>query len=68
VEEIRRISGGALEIDLEYDSINTFLAGQITVGIDDTVQDYLRKLDKAKAAKQLEAKKKRTKEGRNSGN
>jgi len=61
VEEIARISGGALEIEMDYDSINTFLAGQITVGIDDTVQDYLRKLDKAKAAKQLEAKKKRDK-------
>lgn len=59
VEEIARVSGGTLEIGLDYDSINTFLAGQITVGIDDTVQDYLRKLDKAKAAKQLEGKKKR---------
>lgn len=61
VEEIGRVSGGALEIAMDYDSINTFLAGQITVGIDDTVQDYLRKLDKTRAAKQLEGKKKQEK-------
>ncbi len=67
VEEIGRVSGGALEIDMDYDSINTFLAGQITVGIDDTVQDYLRRLDKAKAAKQLEARKKRGREAGEAG-
>lgn len=58
VEEIARISGGALEIAMDYDSINTFLAGQLTVSVDETVQDYQRKLDKARAAKQLESKKK----------
>lgn len=61
MEEISRISGGSLEIDIDYDNINTFLAGQLTVGIDDTMQNYLRKLDKAKSAKQLEEKKKRGK-------
>lgn len=57
VEEIGQISGGALEIDMSYDNINTFLAGQLTVGVDGAVQDYIRKLDKAKAAKQLEGRK-----------
>lgn len=57
VEEIGQVSGGALEIDMSYDNINTFLAGQLTVGVDDAVQDYIRKLDKAKAAKQLEGRK-----------
>lgn len=61
VEEISRLSDGTLEIDMDYDNINTFLAGQLTVGIDDTMQNYLRKLDKTRAAKQLEEKKKRGK-------
>lgn len=61
MEEISRISGGSLEIDIDYDNINTFLAGQLTVGIDDTMHNYLRKLDKSKTAKQLEEKKKRGK-------
>lgn len=61
VEEISRISDGTLEIDMDYNNINTFLAGQLTVGIDDTMQNYLRKLDKTRAAKQLEEKKKRRK-------
>lgn len=67
VDEIARVSGGALEISMEYGSINTFLAGQLTVSVDETVQDYQRKLDKTRAAKQLEGRKKRTKEGRTSG-
>lgn len=62
VEEIQRISEGSLEIDMEYNNINTFLAGQLTVCVDDAVQDYLLKLNKNKAAKQLEAKKKDRKE------
>lgn len=61
VEEIARISGGALEIAMDYDSINTFLAGQLTVSVDETVQDYQQKLDRARAAKQLESRKKREK-------
>ena len=67
MEEIRQISGGSLDIEIDYDNINTFLAGQLTVGIDDAMQDYRQKLDRAKAAKQLEAKKKRGKEDRESG-
>lgn len=61
VEEIARVSGGALEIAMDYDSINTFLAGQLTVSVDETVQDYQQKLDRARAAKQLESRKKREK-------
>lgn len=68
VDEIARISGGVLEVSMDYDSINTFLAGQLTVAVDETVQDYQKKLDKARAAKQLEGRKKRTKEGRTPGN
>lgn len=61
VEEIARVSGGALEIAMDYGSINTFLAGQLTVSVDETVQDYQKKLDKARAAKQLESRKKQEK-------
>lgn len=61
VDEIARVSGGALEIAMDYDSINTFLAGQLTVSVDETVQDYQQKLDRARAAKQLESRKKREK-------
>jgi len=67
MEEIARISGGALEIAADYSSINTFLAGQLTVSVDETVQDYQKKLSKTRTAKQLESKPKRTKESRNSG-
>lgn len=66
-KEIQEASGGSLRLSLDYDSINTFLAGQMTVGVDETITGYVQKLGRAKAAKQLEAKK-RTKEGRNSGN
>ncbi|MCI8809083.1 MAG: hypothetical protein HFF84_02960 [Oscillibacter sp.] len=56
-EEIRRISGGSLDIELDYNNINTFLAGQITIRIDDAMQEYRKKLEKTKSAKQLEGKK-----------
>ena len=48
-------------MDFDYDDINTFLAGKMNVGIDETMQGYIQKIEKAKAAKQLEGKKKRTK-------
>lgn len=60
VEEIENIADGSIRMDFTYDNINTFLAGQMTVGIDDTVQDYIQKIEKTKSAKQLEAKKKRS--------
>lgn len=60
VEEIEGIAGGSIHMDFAYDNINTFLAGQMTVGIDDTVQGYIQKIEKTKSAKQLEAKKKRS--------
>ena len=59
VEEIENISGGSLHMSFEYDNINSFLAGKMTVGIDQTMQDYARKLERTRAAKQLEAGKKR---------
>jgi len=58
VEEIEDISGGSLSMEFDYDNINTFLAGQMTVGIDETIEEYRDKLDRAKAAKALEEKKK----------
>ena len=61
VEEIENISGGSIRMEFDYDDINTFLAGKMNVGIDQTMQGYIQKIEKTKAAKQLEGKKKRTK-------
>ena len=61
VEEIENISGGSIHMEFDYDDINTFLAGKMNVGIDQTMQGYIQKIEKTKAAKQLEGKKKRTK-------
>lgn len=62
VEEIENISSGSLRMEFEYDNINTFLAGQMTVGIDDTMSEYIQKIEKSRTAKQLEGKKKRTRQ------
>lgn len=59
VEEIEDISGGSLRMEFEYDNINTFLAGQMTVGIDKTMEEYLQKLNRAKTEKRLESRKKK---------
>ena len=61
VEEIESISGGSLQMSFEYDNINTFMAGQMTVGVDDTMTDYIQKLEKTKATRQLESRNKRRK-------
>ena len=61
VEEIENISGDFIRMEFDYDDINTFLAGKMNVGIDQTMQGYIQKIEKAKAAKQLAGKKKRTK-------
>ncbi len=61
VEEIENISAGGLQLSFDYDNINTFLAGKMTVGIDQTMTDYLQKLENTKSAKQLEAKKRKKK-------
>ena len=61
VEEIENISGGSFRMGCASDDINTFLAGKMNVGIDQTMQGYIQKIEKTKAAKQLEGKKKRTK-------
>ena len=61
MEEIENISGGSIHMEFDYDDINTFLAGKMNVGIDQTMQGYIQKIEKTKAAKQLEGKKKRTK-------
>ena len=59
VEEIENISGGSIRMEFDYDDINTFLAGKMDVGIDQTMQGYIQKLEKTKTVKQLEAKKTR---------
>lgn len=61
VEEIESVSGGSLQMTFDYDNINTFLAGQMTVGVDDSMTEYIQKLEKTKSVKQLESKKKRSK-------
>ena len=43
-------------MDFDYDDINTFLAGRMNVGIDQTLWDYIKKLDKTRTAKQLKGK------------
>lgn len=68
VEEIESISGGSLQMSFEYDNINTFLAGQMTVGIDETVTDYIQKIEKTRTAKQLESKKKKTRKTQDAAN
>ena len=59
VEEIESIANGSIHMSFDYDNINSFLAGKMTVGIDETMQDYAHKLERARMAKQLEAGKKR---------
>lgn len=61
VEEIEKVSHGSLTMDFEYDNINTFMAGQMTVGVDATMQEYVRKIETNRSAKQLETKKKKRK-------
>lgn len=61
VEEIENISSGSIHMDFDYDDINTFLAGRMNVGIDQTMQGYIQKIEKTKTAKQLEGKKSRKK-------
>ena len=59
VEEIEDISGGSLQMSFDYDNINSFLAGKMTVGIDETIQGYRHKIETRRQAKQLESGKKR---------
>ena len=61
VEEIENISGGSIRMEFDYDDINTFLAGKMNVGIDQTMQGYIQKIEKTKTVKQLEGKKPRKK-------
>ena len=59
VEEIENISGGSIHMDFDYDDINTFLGGKMNIGIDETMQNYIQKIEKTKTAKQLEGKKRK---------
>jgi hypothetical protein len=58
VEEIESRSGESFTMSFDYDNVNTFLSGQMTVGVDETMRDYLKKLEKSRVQKQLESKKK----------
>ena len=60
-DEIQKFSGGSLSIDYDKSNINSFLASQLTVGIDQAMKDYVKKLEKTKSVKQLESKRKRAK-------
>lgn len=59
VEEIEGKANGSIQMSFEYDNINSFLAGKMTVGIDEALQDYSNRIERARAAKQLEAGRKR---------
>ena len=48
-------------MSFDYDNINSFLAGRMTVGIDETMQDYSHKLERSRMNKQLEAGRRRRK-------
>ena len=61
MEEIESIANGSIHMSFDYDNINSFLAGKMTVGIDETMQDYAHKLERTRMAKQLESGKKRRK-------
>ena len=67
MEEIENISGGSIHMEFDYNDINTFLAGKMNVGIDQTMQGYIQKIEKTKAAKQLEAKKPRKRKAKPEG-
>lgn len=68
VEEIEDISGGSLQMSFDYDNINSFLAGKMTVGIDETIQGYRHKIETRRQAKQLETGKKRASRKKNADN
>ena len=61
VEEIEDISGGSIQMDFDYDDINTFLGGKMNVSTDATMQSYIQQIEKNKTVKQLETKKKQSK-------
>ena len=58
--EIQERSGGSFTAAFTAENINAFLAGQLTVGVDAAMTDYIEKLDKARAARKLEPKKRPT--------
>ena len=61
VEEIENVSGGVLKMSFEYDSINSLLAGRMTVGVDETVRDYNAMIEKSRTSKALETSKRNRK-------
>lgn len=61
VEEIEAKADGSIKMEFDYTDINTFLAGRMNVGIDQTMQSYIQKIEKTKTSKQLESGKKNRK-------
>ena len=59
VEEIERISGGAIHMSFPYDNIADFLSGQMEVEIDNTMMDYLQKIEQSRTEKLPESKPKK---------
>ena len=59
MEEIERISGGAIRMSFPYDNITDFLSGQMEVEIDNTMMDYLQKIEQSRTEKLPEAKPKK---------
>lgn len=49
MEEIESIANGSIHMSFDYDNINSFLAGKMTVGIDETMQDYAAQASEAHA-------------------
>ena len=66
VEEIESIANGSIRMSFDYDNINSFLAGRMTVGIDETMQDYSHKLERSRMSKQLESGRRRRKKAEKS--
>ena len=52
-EEIEEASAGALHLSFDYDNVNSFLSGQMLVGLDETVRGYRKRVDRPRAAKPL---------------
>ena len=58
-EEIQKFSNGGLSIDYDKSNINAFLSSQLTVGIDQAMKEYVKKLEQTKTVKQLETKRRK---------
>ena len=60
IEEIEAVSGGAIRMSFPYDNITDFLAGQMAVQIDETMTQYIQKLEPPKRETRRASPRKRT--------